>query len=210
MATVLLGLNPGLSAGSRLPLTRPARSVSVLELACLLGLGVLAASAAVFLRLRLGVPGHAILRTVLPVALGLSLVPRHLAGSVIATTAFVTALGFQAYGVRGVGVPALTSLLLTGPLLDLALLGARPGWRLYGRLALAGLVSNLLALASRPTLLLLGIHLGGGGGGGGGGGRSEELDWVVVCSYAVCGLAAGLVSALCWFRLRAGRKETAT
>jgi hypothetical protein len=203
MLTLLLGLHPGLSAGSRLPpLARRGQHASTLEWACLLGLGLLAGAAAVFLRLRLGVPGHAILRTVLPVALGLALVPRHLAGSVISTTAFLAALALQAAGVRGVGVPAMTSLLLTGPLLDLALAGARPGWRLYARLAVAGLASNLVALASRPALVLLGIHVGGGG-------RSEQLGWVTVASYAACGLAAGLISALCWFRLRSSREEKA-
>jgi hypothetical protein len=202
MTTLLLGLHTGLSAGSRLPsLARPGRHATVLEWACLIGLGLLAASAAVFLRFRLGVPGHAILRTVLPVALGLALVPRHMCGSVISTTAFLAALGLAGYGVRGLGVPALTSLLLTGPLLDLAVTGARPGWWLYGRLALAGLASNLLALASRPTLVLLGFHLSGG--------RSEQLDWIAVASYAACGLAAGLISALCWFRLRSRREESA-
>jgi hypothetical protein len=202
MAIALLDLHPGLAGGSRLPpLARPGQHASALEWACLLGLGLLAAVAAVFLRFRLGVPGHAILRTVLPVALGLALVPRHLAGSVISTTALLAALGFQAVGARGVGVPALTSLLLTGPLLDLALLGVKPGWLLYGRLAVAGLVSNLLALMSRPLLVLLGIHFGGG--------RAEQLGWVAVASYAACGLAAGLVSAVCWFRLRSGRAEGA-
>jgi hypothetical protein len=201
MAIVLLDLHPGLAGGSRLPrLARQGQHASAVEWACLLGLGLLAALAAVFLRFRLGVPGHAILRTVLPVALGLALVPRHLSGSLISSTAFVSALAFGAAGVRGVGVPALTSLLLTGPLLDLALLGAKPGWLLYGRLAAAGLLSNLLALASRPTLVLLGISFGG---------RSEQLGWITVASYAACGLAAGLVSAACWFRLRSRRAEGA-
>jgi hypothetical protein len=200
MSTVLLRPHPGLSVGSRLPpLARQGRHAWALNWACLLGLGVLAALAAVLLRFRLGVPGHAILRTVLPVALGLAVVPRHLSGSVISGTAFASALALGAAGARGVGVPALTSLLLTGPLLDLALLGARPGWLLYGRMALAGLASNLLAFASRPTLLLLGVPFGVG--------RSEQLGWITPASYAACGLAAGLLSAACWFRLRAERPE---
>lgn len=201
MATVLLGLHPGLSASSRLPrLVRPGLRASVLEWACLLTLGMLAATAAVFLRLGLGVPGHAILRTVLPVALGLALVPRHFAGSAMSMTAFLTARAFQAGGFHGPGLPALTSLLLTGPLFDLALVGARPGWRLYARMALAGLVSNLLALGSRPTLLLIGFQFPSAG-------RSEQLGWITVVSYAACGLAAGLISAVCWFRLRGRRAE---
>jgi hypothetical protein len=201
MSSILLGLHPGLSAGSRLPsLARPGRNASALEWAGLIGLGLLAAGAAVFLRFRLGVPGHAILRTVLPVALGLALVPRFMAGSTMSTTAFLAALTLQAVGVRGVGVPAMTSLLLTGPLLDLALFGARPGWGLYGRMAVAGLASNLLALGSRPTLVLFGVHLGGAG-------RSEQLGWITVASYVACGLAAGLLSAVCWFRLHGAREE---
>jgi hypothetical protein len=68
-------------------------------------------------------------------------------------------------------------------------------------MALAGLASNLLALASRPTLVLLGVHVGMG--------RSEQLGWMAVASYAGCGLAAGLISAACWFRLHSSPAEKA-
>jgi hypothetical protein len=200
MAIVTLDLHPGLAGGSRLPpLARHGQHASALEWACMLGLGLLGAMAAIFLRLQLGIPGHAILRTVLPVATGLALVPRHMAGSVISTTAVLAALGFQAAGVRAVDAPAMTSLLLTGPLLDLALLGVKPGWWLYVRMAVAGLLSNLSALASKIVLVLLGIHIAGG--------RAEQLGWVTAASYTACGLAAGLISAVCWFRLNSGRAD---
>jgi hypothetical protein len=174
--------------------------ISAAELACLLGLGLLAAIAELYVRPRLGLPGHAVLRTVLPFALGLALVPRQLAGSMMGATAFLTVVGLQRVGGPEVGLAAQTSLLATGPLLDLAAVGARPGWWLYARLTLAGLAANLLALGTRIGLVELGLALPPGG-------QAERLGWAgVAASYAAFGLAAGLVSAICWFRLRAGHR----
>jgi hypothetical protein len=191
MASLSLPIHPGLSAGSRFGvLTTPGARSAVLGWGILLGLGLGTALATLFLRSPIRVPGHVILYTVLPLSLGLALVPRHLAGSVVSGSAFLLVLGFQWAGVPGMGLPAQLSMLLTGPLFDLATLGAKPGWRLYGQLTLAGLLSNLAAYASRPLLGLWGLSGGGG-----------RVGWDVVASFAACGLVAGLVGALCWFRL---------
>ena len=81
---------------------------------------VVAAVSASYLELLRQVPGHAILRSVLPMALGLACVPRRGAGCVMGGTALGTATCLGLFG-HGPGVGNLTSLALTGPLLDLAL-----------------------------------------------------------------------------------------
>src|SRR5262245_22783746 len=99
MATELPGPAPDLS-----PPALGGRRASALGWACLVGLGLLAGLASIFLRLRLGVPGHAILRAALPAALGLALVPWRLSGCVVSGTAFASVLAAGALGVRGPGV----------------------------------------------------------------------------------------------------------
>jgi hypothetical protein len=165
----------------------------------LLGTGAVAALASAFLDLGLGIPGHAILRAVFPMAFGLAVVPRQLAGTVMGAGALATAIVVKAGGAGALGVGAMTSLLLTGPLLDVALWRAKRGWRLYLGFAVAGLVSNLAAMAVRGGAKLSGLdHLGG----------RPFTDWwpVAVGTYALCGVIAGLVSALVWFQFSAGRR----
>src|SRR5437667_465366 len=81
-----------------------------------------------------GLPGHAILRGVLPLTLGLALVPRRFSGSVMGCSAVLTLLVLRGASGPSLGPAAVAALLLTGPLMDLALWNARPGWRLYVRL----------------------------------------------------------------------------
>src|SRR5262245_10419602 len=125
MSASVLPVHDGLLGASRVPsLARPGRAVSVAEVAVLVFLGAAAAGAATLHHLQLRIPGHAILRSVFPMALGMALVPRRLSGSIMAGSALATALLLQLGGAEG-GPGAITSLALTGPLLDLALLGAR-------------------------------------------------------------------------------------
>ena len=197
MAMGLLGVHDGLLASGRLPaLARAGRAISLVEVAALILFGVAAAGLSVALPdLRLQIPGHAVLRSVFPMALGLAIVPRQWGGCIMGGSALATALLLRVGGVGGVGAGAITSLTLTGPLLDLALWGARDGWRLYLGFVLAGLASNLLAFGMRWGALALGLDIGGGGG--------FASRFVLACfTFPACGILAGLVSAAFWFHLR--------
>ena len=190
-----LSIHRGLFASGRVPaVSRPGGAISALELLLLLSLGAVAALATVLLDFRLRIPGHAVLRSVFPMALGLVLVPRRFAGTIMGGSALATALLAGVARGSGAGAGALTSLSLTGPLLDLALWGAERGWRLYLGFVLAGLGSNLVALAVRGGLKALVP---------GSGSRPAEQWWASApLTYPVCGILAGLVSAFVWFRFR--------
>jgi hypothetical protein len=197
MHHAVLQIHGGLAINSRLPaLARDQEGLRVAEILFLLGTGAVAALASAFLDLGLRIPGHAIIRAVFPMAFGLAVVPRQLGGSVMGTGALATALVVKAGGAGALGLGALTSLLLTGPMLDLALWQAKRGWRLYLGFALAGLASNLVAMAVRG-----GIKVGG----------FDSLhgvplaQWLPVAAgtYALCGALAGLISALVWFQFAA-------
>jgi hypothetical protein len=146
----------------------------------------------------LRLPGHAILRSVFPMALGIALVPRVGAGWILGIGAWIGVPCLLAIGATEKGWGAITSLCLTGPLLDVALRRVRTGWRVPLAFALAGLASNLGAMAMQVTLKLAGF--------GGGGGRRFD-DWLMTAAltYPSFGLLAGLVSAAAWFHLRTPR-----
>jgi hypothetical protein len=201
--SAVLSIHPGLADNSRLPvLSRPGEGFQVRELLLLLFAGMTAAVASVFLDFGLRIPGHAIIRAVFPMALGLAAVPRQMAGSIMGVGALATAATIGAGTQAGLGAGALTSLTLTGPLLDLALWRARKGWRLYLGFALAGLGANLAALAVRAGPKILGFDAARG--------RSLAEWWPrAVPSYLVCGLLAGLLSAAVWFQLAARRRRAA-
>jgi hypothetical protein len=168
----------------------------------LVALGISAALTSTVLDFRLRIPGHAILRAIVPMSLGLALVPRRGAGSVMTAAALLTALGLHTGGMARGGSGAWTSLCLTGPLLDLALRSARPGWRLYLGFGLAGLTSNLVALAVRAGTKVLGWERAGS--------RQFQEWWPqAIGTYAASGLVAGLVCALLWFHLGAERPAPA-
>ena len=123
---------------SRLQSVRmPARAEPV----ALLLAGAAAGCLSCLVRLHLGIPGHAILRAMVPIALGLALVPRRGAGSLMGAGALTAALA-----AGGGGIGATTSLLLLGPAIDVALSRGR---HVYLALVLAGVASNLVAFAVR-------------------------------------------------------------
>jgi hypothetical protein len=186
-------VNGALLGGSRFPfLVHAGQRTALREWCLLLGLGALAALIASLLEFRLKIPGHAILRGVLPITLGLALVPRRFAGSVMGVSALLTALALPNLGGRMIGAAALTTLVLIGPMLDLALWHARPGWRLYLRLALAGMLCNCIALGAHLLGPWLGVPSGGGG---------MRASWpLALFTYPLFGLLAGLAGAFCWFR----------
>jgi len=214
------------------PAVSPLCRTQVWEFAWLIAMGVAAASAATFWDWSLRIPGHAILRTVFPMTLGLALVPRHGSGFVMGLSALGTTFLYNSAGHGMPGLGAMTSLALFGPLADVILWRARRGWLLFGGFAIAGVLCNLMALFARGGGRLAGAGraatglsrgarigrgmgggLGAGGGlglGGGGGHGTEALGATMAdpwwsyapLSYLVCGLLAGLVCAAIWFAAR--------
>ena len=192
MVSDWLSVHDGLLGAGRLPpITRPQRRASVAEWLLLLTCGGAGAAAVGLVKLSLGIPGHSIVLAALPMVLGVSLAPRHLAGSVMSVSALGTAWLLSAGGVS-YGAGSFASLLLIGPMMDVAMSRARSGWRVYVALVLSGVAANLLALGSRAAAKLLGLDLAGA--------RPFDSWWLQASvTYTLSGVAAGLLSALCWF-----------
>lgn len=194
MLQTVFAIHPGLDRWGRLPaLVRPSRVGLAAEFAVLVVLGLAAAALSSLGKLGLGIPGHSILRVMFPMALGLALVPRQGAATVMSLGGAIGAGLLPGLGATGLGAGALTSLMLTGVLVDAALLHARDGKALYGRLAMAGLAANLAAMAMK----LAEKSVFGTGWEGG----PVAVWWPkAVVTYSVCGLLAGWLSAVVWFR----------
>jgi hypothetical protein len=95
----------------------------------------------------------------------------------------------------------MTSLLATGPLLDVALRWGRGGTRLYVAFVAAGAASNALAFVVRGTAKALAVS-------GLAGGRAFGGWWPqALATYAAAGVVAGLISAGAWFRLRRRKRQ---
>jgi hypothetical protein len=194
MRTTILSVHEPLSYSPRVRVLRPAAgTISVAELAVLVTAGVAAALLSGYVKLNLGISGHNIIRVVFPMALGLALVPRRGAASVMGASALGSAALFSMVGAPTLGAGAMTSLVLTGFFLDFALAGARSGRSVYVRLMLAGAAANLLAMLVRGGMKLLA------------GGQLEGLPLAVwlpkaIMTYPLCGAVAGLISAAVWFR----------
>ena len=202
MRTMVLSVHPGLAQNTRLPvLADRERGLGLAEMLLLSAAGVGAALASALLDFGLRIPGHAIIRAVFPMSLGLALAPRRMGGMVMGASALGSAAALGAGGFASLGAGAMTSLALTGPLLDLALWRARRGWRLYLGFASAGLGSNLAALAVQAGTKLSGI---------GRLGARPLAEWwpQAIGTYALCGLLAGLISALVWFRFAASTRSS--
>jgi len=195
MSTALFPWHNPLRDASRLPLPRiGTESVSVSQMGVLFLCGAGAAAAVSWLDFSLKIPGHAILRAAFPMALGLAIVPRKGAGTLMSGGAMATAaiLRFGGWAENGLG--SLTSLCLMGLFLDLALRGCRNGRRIYLALIVAGVLTNLAAMSVQVAAKYYGW-------GGGGGGKSLAA-WLPFASftYPLCGALAGLLSAIVWFR----------
>ena len=196
MSSTAFGVHEGLLAAGRVPsVSRRGERISAGEVVMLLLVGAAAAAASAFIRLGLRIPGHAIVLAVMPMSLGLALAPRRFSGSIMGVGAFATAVGLSAGGYASYGAGAMTSLCLTGPLMDVALAGAAGGWRLYAGLILAGFGSNGLAFLQRAGSKLVGLD---------GPGTRFFTEWwpQALVTYTVSGAVAGLLGALCWFHLR--------
>jgi len=189
----------GLRSASALGGTARTRGTVLLRylLAFLAGIGAAASTALIDLHLRM--PGHAILKATLPVALGLAVAPQRFAGLVISGGALTGLVVLRRFFGVGTGMGAMASLLALGPVLDLFLWNVKPGWMLYVRFAAAGLAASCVAFTIR----------GGGKAAGLDSIRMRPLDdWLTVApvTYAAFGLAAGLVSSLVLFRTRRGNQ----
>lgn len=148
-----------------------------------------------FVRIPLRLPGHAILHGVVPMSLGLALVPRRCGGILMAIGAGITAAAMTFAGLGRFQPAAVLSILALGPVLDIATSGRARGWLLYARFALAGAVANCLAFAVRVSTSLIGWELPGA--------RQFTSFWsLALLSFVLCGAVAGLVSAAIWFRVR--------
>jgi hypothetical protein len=194
MRTAALSVHSELAHGTRLPLlVHRGQRLNMAEVLFLVGAGIAAGLATAFFEWRLRIPGHAILRAVFPMALGLAVVPRRMGGSLMGFSAAGSAALLQATGAAAVGLGAMTSLAVVGPLLDAALWRAPRGWRLYAGFALAGLGANLAALGFRALAKAIGLdHVAA---------RPLAEWWLhATVSYAVCGGLAGLMSAAVCFR----------
>lgn len=196
MPSDILTLDDRLRHGSRLTTLSERPEAGRRELAALALLGVGSALLTSYVNFNLRIPGHHIVYAVFPLALGFALVPRRLAGTIMSGSAVATFAGLGLLGARVPGVGVVTSTLLAGPLLDLALRWGREGWRLYAGFVAAGALTNVVAFLVRGAAKYAGF-------GGLGGGRSFA-SWlpVAVWTYAIAGMLAGLLSALAWFHLR--------
>ena len=193
MLEAVLGVNEGLASAGRLrALTRAGQRISLLEFAALMTCGMFAAIAAAIIETPWQIPGQSIVQSVVPMALGLALVPRRAAGSVMGVGSALTVACLRTGGFHGIGFGAMTSLFLTGPMLDVAVWSARGGWRLYVRIIVAGLATNVLALVIRLAAKVLSGDLSGG---------RRLAGWLpqAIWTYPLCGVIAGLIGAMAWF-----------
>jgi hypothetical protein len=148
-----------------------------------------------FVRSPWRVPGHAILSGVVPMSLGLAIVPRRSGGILMAISAAITATIMSSAGLGRFQPAAVLSIMALGPVLDVATAGPARGWRLYARFALASAAANFFAFAMRVSISLIGWDLPGA--------RQFTSFWsAALVSFILCGALAGLVSASIWFRMR--------
>jgi len=146
------------------------------------------------LKLSIGIPGHAIIKVMIPMALGLSLAPARSAGSIMGISGLITAfIGQTLTEGPGTRTGAYTSLVCTGVLMDFTLYFANTGWKLYTGLMVSGLIANLIALYVRSgfkSFLKINIF--------------DFNTWfqTAAFTYPICGLLAGLLCALLVFKLK--------
>lgn len=183
-----------LQSASRLPpINREAR-ISAAEIASLVACGVIAALCVGLIHMPLRLPGHAILRAVLPMAMGFALVPRRSSGSIMSVTMAVTAIGMSAGSMGRFPPSAILSIAALGPFLDLLVTNVKC-WQICLRFALAGAGANLIAFAARVAASSVGWDLPGA--------RQFTSFWsLALVSFFLCGAFAGLLSSAIWFRLR--------
>lgn len=202
--STLFPVEPALWNSSRArPLSQNFEGVRARELTALALCGIAAAVAAALDDGISKVPGHAILRSVLPVLCGLALVPRRGSGTFMSLWALGTTMFLKSFvtmsmlqaNVGRQGFGNVAGMVALGPALDLALVHARGGWTIYLRCLAAGVGANLVAWSVRFGAAAFGISGGGGGGG------KNNLTFRLV-SHIICGALAGLIGAAIFFRIQ--------
>ncbi len=190
------GIHEGLVTAGRIPVaTRIRDRISAFELILLFLCGGASAVMAGFVNLNLRLPGHSIILSMLPMILGFALAPRRFAGCLMSAGALGTASAFGLTGLAHYGSGAIVSLCLMGPMMDLALAKVCSGWSLYFGLVAAGIGTNLMAFVSRAISKLVGLDTASM--------RPFSLWWSqATVTYVLCGAAAGLIGAFCFFHFR--------
>lgn len=195
-----LALHPGLSSQSRWwPGERA--GFRAWEIVALLLCGVTAVAVAQYVKWPVRqMPGHAIVNAMLPLALGLALVPRYGAGGIMSASAGVTVLLLKFVGHSHLGMGAITSACLTGLVLDATLWVARRGAWVYLGFILAGLLTNLAAMFMRGMPKYIGWD------------ALDDRPWTAwlaqaTFTYPFFGLLAGLICATIFFSTRAQRTQ---
>ena len=194
MASNVGELQPSLADAGRLPRIATGDKISAAEVAVLILAGLAAAFAEAWIHLGLKVPGHAILRAILPMMFGLALVPRRAAGTAMGAFAGVAALAINRFPGEGITLASGIAMTLVGPAIDIALAGARASRWLYVRFALAGVLANLAALTIKVIAVSSGLMP-----------QKEPLALYLfraVPSYVICGAIAGLIGGAACFRAR--------
>lgn len=156
--------------------------------------GMLAGISVSYIKLSIGIPGHAIIKIMIPMALGLAIAPVRSAGAIMGISGLITAfIGQTLLGSLGTGTGAYTGLVCTGVLMDFTLYFANTGWKLYSGLMVSGLIANLIALYVRSgfkSFFKINFY--------------DYHTWfqTAAFSYPICGLLAGFLCALLVFKFR--------
>lgn len=187
--------NPAIESRSRFKFLTGSRGLiypyNLLLLACF---GILAGIAVSQIKLSFGIPGHAIVKIMIPMAIGLSLAPVKSAGAIMGISGLFSAFICEILtNSTGTGTGAFTSLVCTGVLMDLTLYFANTGWKLYSGLMISGLIANMIALYVRSGFkFFFKINI------------IDFNTWhqTAAFTYPICGLLAGLICALVVFKLK--------
>jgi hypothetical protein len=175
-------------AGEQVSLRSSTARASANEMGILIASGALAALAMALVHMNLRLPGHAILKPLLPIMLGLAFVPRRFGGCIAGLGAAATAGLLLMGGWGEIHASAMTSLVLLGPALDVAAGGVHSRAVLIARCAAAGLFANLAALGVKLVAAPLGWESGGG--------RGFAALWPFgILTFVGFGLLAGALSA---------------
>lgn len=156
--------------------------------------GFVAALMVTLIDLNLKIPGHAILKGTVPIAVGLAMVPRRFSGMAISASALFTLMALRFFTTLDApGGGSTTSLLLLGPMLDMLQWRARPGMSTFIRFVLAGLLTNLIAFAIRFGGKIAFFN------------AISVVSWerwktIAPWTHIACGILAGLICGLILFR----------
>jgi len=166
-----------------------AKDSRVRMLAICIAVGVIAGLVVAGVRLNLGLPGHKALFWMPAV-----IIARMLGRCRVGATAGAAATAFTTFALGGnlAGGPmGLPLVVAAGAFLDLVIgsleRGKVPAWLHVPTIGVAGMLANLICLTKRLFLPAgLGAHLLSNASG----------FWFQFCSYAIFGLAAGLIAAI--------------